>query len=57
MVRSDPYPTAVGTEGPRVGLITCGVVEYPDQSTLDFRVIDRNHHLDPAIEIAFHQIG
>ncbi len=55
--RSDSGPPPVRAEHPRVGLVAQRVVEDTDQPTLDRRVLDGHHHLDPPVEIALHQVG
>jgi hypothetical protein len=56
-VRGDPPPGPLGSELPGVGLVTEGVVEYLDQPALALRVLDGHHRLDPAIQVALHEVG
>jgi hypothetical protein len=54
---SEPDPSPVPAERPRVGLVAQRVVEHADQPGLDRRVFDRHDHLDPPVEVALHQVG
>jgi hypothetical protein len=55
--RRHPGPPPVRAEHPRVGLVAERVVEHTDQPATDRRVLDGDHHLDPPVEVALHQVG
>jgi hypothetical protein len=55
--RGDPAPRPVGLQLPCIGLVQQCRIEDPDQALLDQRVFDGDRHLDPPIEVPFHQVG
>jgi hypothetical protein len=56
-VGGHPLPAAVGAQLPRVGLVEEGPVQEAGHPSLQARVGQRHHHLHPAVEIPFHQVG
>ena len=53
----EPGPDAVGVELPGVGVVGEAALEHVEQLGLQLRVLDRRDQLDPAVEVARHQVG
>jgi hypothetical protein len=56
-IRRDPPPGPVGSELPGVGLVAEGVIEQVHQPAPAVGVLDGHDRLDPAIQIALHEVG
>ena len=52
-----PAPRAVGAEIPARDVVGEGAVEHGDQLLALPRALDRDHHLDAAVEVPLHQVG